>query len=278
VLSDPCPRVPAPGNKPERLSGHGVGLDQVANAVRTANAERRTGDTEVAGTHYTVYTGAFLTTVEDVARLVVGSHGGVPVYLSDVVSVSLMPETYRQIVTYSSGPLYSGDKPADNAPAVTVAIAKKKGSNGVSVANAILQRIDSLKGQLIPENVHMEVTRNYGETANDKVNELIFKLFVATGAVTVLVLVALGWKPALVVTLVIPVVLLMTVFSAFVMGFTIDRVSLFALIFAIGILVDDAIVVVENIYRRWPTWRRPRKRSTPRPSGWTACSAGSFCP
>ncbi len=137
------------------------------------------------------------------------------------------------------------------APAVTIAIAKKEGTNGVSVANAVLAQLDVLKANTIPDNVHVEITRNYGETANEKVNELIVKLFVATAAVTLLIMIALGWRAAFVVAVVIPVVILMTVFFAWLMGFTIDRVSLFALIFSIGILVDDAIVVVENIYRRW---------------------------
>ena len=140
---------------------------------------------------------------------------------------------------------------SDGDLAVTVAIAKKEGSNGVTVANDIRAMVESLKGRLIPEQVHVEITRNYGDSAQEKVNELLFKLVVATGIVTILVWWALGLKPAIVVTVVIPVVILMTVFAAFVMGFSIDRVSLFALIFSIGILVDDAIVVVENIYRRW---------------------------
>jgi multidrug efflux pump subunit AcrB len=236
---------------PQRLSGFGVTLDAIAQTIRTANAERRTGHLEGADGHFTIYTGAFLKTASDVERLVVGTHGGNPVYVRDVAEVTLEPEDYRQQVNYYTGPSYPGGKQADGMPAVTVAIAKKEGSNGVTVASAILEKVERLKGQLVPDNVYVEVTRNYGETANDKVNELIFKLFVATGAVTVLVLLALGLKPAIVVTLVIPVVLLMTVFSAWIMGYSIDRVSLFALIFSIGILVDDAIVVVENIYRRW---------------------------
>ena len=124
-------------------------------------------------------------------------------------------------------------------------------SNGVSVANDILTYIERLKGTLIPDNIHVEVTRNYGETANEKVNELIFKLFVVTFAVTLLIWLALGLRAAVVVLIVIPVVILLTVFCAWLLGYTIDRVSLFALIFSIGILVDDAIGVVENIYRRW---------------------------
>ena len=236
---------------PERLSGFRLGLDQVAETIRTANNERQTGSTEVGNLHYTVYTGAFLRSASDVGRLVIGTRDGAPVYVRDVAEVRLGAEEYRQVVNYYTGPAYPGEAKAAGEAAVTIAIAKKEGSNGVTVANALLAKVDALKGRLIPDNVQVEVTRNYGATANDKVNELIFKLFVATGAVTVLVLLALGLRPAVVVTLVIPVVLLMTVFAALLLGYTIDRVSLFALIFAIGILVDDAIVVVENIYRRW---------------------------
>jgi multidrug efflux pump subunit AcrB len=237
---------------PQRLAGYGVTLDQLAQTIKSANGERRTGSVEAGEAHFTVYTGSFLKGAGDVERLVLGSRQGAPVFVRDVAEVTLAPEDYRQQVNYYTGPSYpDAAVKADGSPAVTVAIAKKPGSNGVSVANDILAKVAALKGELIPDNVHVEVTRNYGQTANAKVNELIFKLFVATGAVTVLVFLALGWKPAVVVTLVIPVVLLMTVFSAWIMGYTIDRVSLFALIFSIGILVDDAIVVVENIYRRW---------------------------
>lgn len=121
----------------------------------------------------------------------------------------------------------------------------------MTVAEGVLDQVEYLKGRIIPDNVEVSVTRNYGKTANDKVNELIFKLFVATGAVTVLIWIFLGLRAAVVVLIVIPVVILVTVFAAWIMGFTIDRVSLFALIFSIGILVDDAIVVIENIYRHW---------------------------
>ena len=237
--------------EPQRLAGFGVTLDQLAGTLQTANAERRTGQLERNERDLTVYAGSFLTSASDVERLMIGTHQGAPVYVRDVARVTLAPEEYRQQVAYFTGAAYPGEARADGMPAVTIALAKKEGSNGVTVANAILEKAERLRGQLIPDNVHVEVTRNYGASANDKVNELIFKLFVATGAVTVLVIFALGIKPAIVVTLVIPVVLLMTVFSAWIMGYTIDRVSLFALIFSIGILVDDAIVVVENIYRRW---------------------------
>lgn len=236
---------------PERLSGYAISLDQVANTIKTANSEQQAGGIEAGNTHFMVMTGSFLKTVEDISRLVVGTHNQVPIYVHDIAKVVQQPEDARQLVNYYSGAAAKGVE-ANAMPAVTIAVAKKEGSNGVSVANAIIKRVNDLKGSMIPSNVEVSVTRNYGQTANDKVNELIFKLFMATGFVFILVLLAFrALKPAIVVVLVIPVVLLMTIFAAWLMGYTIDRVSLFALIFSIGILVDDAIVVVENIYRRW---------------------------
>lgn len=240
--------------RPERLSGYNVSLDQVVQTIRTANSERKAGDTESAGKYFMVYTGSFLRTADDVADLVIATRNGAPIYVRDVADVAEEPEEPGSLVTYYSGYEYGDRRTVNGVPAVTIAIAKKVGSNGVTVAENILGKIDRLRDHqigLITPDVHVEVTRNYGETARNKVNSLILKLFIATGAVTILVWFFLGWRPALVVTLVIPVVLLMTVFSAWIGDFTIDRVSLFALIFSIGILVDDAIVVIENIYRRW---------------------------
>ncbi|MDQ7075233.1 MAG: efflux RND transporter permease subunit [Gammaproteobacteria bacterium] len=237
---------------PERMAGFGISLDQLANTIRTANSKRGVGSVEAWDKSFRVYTGSFLRNARDVERLVVAIREGAPVYVRDVAKVIHGPEETNQLVNYYSGAAYSDANPvANGAPAVTLAIAKKKGSNGVSVANDILAKVEALKGRLIPDNVHVSVTRNYGESANQKVNELIFKLFIATGIVTLLVWWFLGSRASFVVTLVIPVVILVTVFFAWILEFTIDRVSLFALIFSIGILVDDAIVVVENIYRRW---------------------------
>ncbi len=237
---------------PERLSGFGISFDQVAETIRTANSEQQAGNVEAGDTHFTVVTGSFLRNANDISRLVVGSYGGVPIYVRDVARVFQGPEEAKQLVAYYTGPTSEREVEAEGEPAVTIAIAKKIGSNGVTVANAVLDKVEALKGRLIPSNVYISVTRNYGETANDKVNELIFKLFMATGFVFLLVLFAFrALRPAFVVLLVVPVVILITVFTAWILGYTIDRVSLFALIFSIGILVDDAIVVVENIYRRW---------------------------
>ncbi len=238
---------------PDRLTGYGIGLDQIAQTIRTANSEKGLGSVESSDQDFQVYSGSFLKNAHDVARLMIGTQGGMPIRVRDVANVFTGPEETQRMVTYTTGKAYTDEAGvvANQAPAVTIAIAKKKGANGVTVAHDVLAKVEELKGRLIPNNVHIAVTRNYGESANEKVNELLFKLMVATLAVTLLVWFSLGLKPAIVTLVVIPVVILMTVFAALIMGYTIDRVSLFALIFSIGILVDDAIVVVENIYRRW---------------------------
>jgi len=238
---------------PERLAGFGISIDQIAGAITSANEKKKVGYSENEGTSFEVYSGTFLRHASDLEQIIVGTFNGSPIYLRDVATITEGPGEARNSVQYFTGPAAEGDiaRAPHGAPAVTIALAKKTGTNGVSVANAILDKVEQLKGRIIPQNVHVAVTRNYGETANDKVNELIVKLFVATGAVTILIWMFLGMRAAIVVLIVIPVVILITVFSAWVLGYTIDRVSLFALIFSIGILVDDAIVVVENIYRRW---------------------------
>ncbi len=240
---------------PERLSGYDVTVDQITNTVRTANSELGLGRIESQNSSSKIYSGSFLRSARDVEELVVTINDGSPVYVRDIAKVTYGPSDTKNLVQYYTAPqqLAEGDEEAYSAPAVTVAIAKKKGSNGVKVAEDILAMVDSLKGTVIPDDVHIEVTRDYGQSAKEKVNGLILKLFIATGIVVILIWAALNfrWEPAIVVMIVIPVVILITVFYALLTGYTIDRVSLFALIFSIGILVDDAIVVVENIYRRW---------------------------
>jgi multidrug efflux pump subunit AcrB len=239
---------------PSRLASYGITIDEVSNVIRNANVRQYSGNIELDNTNINVYSGSFLQKVSDIENLVVSNINGKPIYVRDIAKVGYKTEETSQIVSH-----YSGNKDlqkntdfvANGEQAVTIAVAKKFGTNGVKVSNDILKKVEELKGTLIPKDVHIEVSRDYGKSAKNKVNALIKKLFIATGAVTILVFLALGWRPALVVTLVIPVVLLMTIFAAWILGMTIDRVSLFALIFSIGILVDDAIVVTENIYRRW---------------------------
>jgi len=237
---------------PERLSGFGISLPQVAQTIQTANSETTAGDVEAGGTSLTVRTGSFLKTAGDIKRLVVGIRNGAPVYVRDVARVSHEPAEPKKISSFYTGPAYDGTNPvAHGAQAVTIAIAKKENTNGVVVANRLLEKVESLKGDLIPSNVHIEVTRDYGKTANDKVNELLAAMLEAAFIVSILCLIGLGARAAFVVITVIPVVILLTIWWAMMVDYTIDRVSLFALIFSIGILVDDATVVVENIFRHW---------------------------
>jgi len=237
---------------PERLSGHGITLDELAQTIRTANTELNAGGIESGNRVFTVYSGAFLTTAQDVANLVISIKDDAPVYVRDVASVKQEPADAEQVVTFYSGHPQNDLVPeATGVPAVTIAVAKKVGTNGVTVAESILAKLESLKGTLIPDDVNVTITRNYGESADQKVNELLLALFEAAIAVSILCLIGLGIRAASVVTAVIPIVILVTVWAAWILDYTIDRVSLFALVFSIGILVDDATVVVENIFRRW---------------------------
>ncbi len=234
-----------------KLASYNLSIGQVAQAIRSANSELEAGHYELGENAYKVYSGTFLSNAADVSKLVVGVANGGPVFLADIANVTSGPSETHNLVRHYSGLAFSGEFPAEGAPAVTVAFSKIKGSNGITVSKNILERVEQLKGYLIPDNVHVVVTRDYGQSAEQKVNELLFKLVVATGVVTLLIWWFLGLRPAIVTLIIIPIVILITVFGAWMIDFTIDRVSLFALIFSIGILVDDAIVVVENIYRRW---------------------------
>ncbi|HFD79560.1 MAG TPA: efflux RND transporter permease subunit [Gammaproteobacteria bacterium] len=237
---------------PERLAGYGITLDQLAQTINAANNKSPAGYAEAAGHDFTVFTGEFLHSAEDVASLIVATRGGKPIYVRDVANVTEGPEETRHMAAYFTGPAApEGTKPADGESAVTIALAKKKGTNGVTVARDMLERLELLKGRLIPDNVRVSITRNYGKTANDKVNDLLEAMFEAATIVAILCLIGLGVRAAFVVITVIPIVILITIWAAWVLHYTIDRVSLFALIFSIGILVDDATVVVENIFRRW---------------------------
>ena len=238
--------------KPERLTGYDITIAQIAQTIRTANAELPAGNIESGNLTYSVVSGSFLTNAQEIARLVVGVKNGVPVYLRDVAYVYDGPEETKRYVTFDSGYSYANKNTyANGEAAVTIAIAKKIGSNGVSVSKNILKRLDALKGNLIPDNVNIEITRDYGKSADEKVNELLTALFEAAIAVSILCLIGLGIRAASVVIVIIPIVVLITIWSAWIIDYTIDRVSLFALVFSIGILVDDATVVVENIFRRW---------------------------
>jgi multidrug efflux pump subunit AcrB len=231
---------------PHRLAAFKLTLDDLRKALGGANTSAAAGSLVNQGQEVLVQAGNFLMQVEDVADLVVGVHQGAPVFLQDVADVSVGPDTAERYVTHGLGPA-SGASGRYNA--VTLAVAKKPGENAVDVAEQVIARFEHMKGVHFPDGVEASITRNYGATAQDKAQTLIKKLIFATLSVILLVLMALGKREALVVGAAVIVTLAITLFASWAWGFTLNRVSLFALIFSIGILVDDAIVVVENIHR-----------------------------
>ncbi|MFC2967550.1 efflux RND transporter permease subunit [Acidimangrovimonas pyrenivorans] len=233
---------------PEKLALYGITLQQLAGKVQGANRSLNTGKVRDHGQQIDLVAGKTLTTSAEIGNLLLTSRDGRPVYVRDVAKIEFVPDTSDHIVSnVSKGP----DGKIVREPAVTLAVAKRAGSNAVIVADQILHKVHSLEGSLIPDTVNVKVTRDYGETANEKANELLFHLGLATLSIIGLVLLAVGWRESIVVAIVIPVTILLTLFAAWIMGYTLNRVSLFALIFSIGILVDDAIVVIENIARHW---------------------------
>ena len=233
---------------PERLSLYGVTLQQLVGKVKEANRSFLAGRTRGAGASIPLVAGQTLKGRPDIGLLLITTRDGRPVYVRDVakVVVDARPEEHR---VWHMMP--GDDGKLTRVPAVEIAVAKRPGANAVVIAEEVLHRVDHLKNRLVPETLTVEVTRNYGETADEKANELLFHLGLATVSIVLLVGLVIGWREGLVVLIVIPTTILLTMFAAWLMGYTINRVSLFALIFSIGILVDDAIVVIENIARHW---------------------------
>ncbi|UWQ01005.1 efflux RND transporter permease subunit [Aliiroseovarius crassostreae] len=232
---------------PERLALYGITLQQLAGKVEAANRAFPTGLVRDRGEQIALVAGRTLRAPAEIANLLLTARDGRAVYVRDVADVSFVPDASQSIVNQVT----RDDHGLHRTPAVTLAIAKRAGANAVVVAEEVLHKVEALKGQLIPDSIHVSITRDYGETANEKANELLFHLGLATISIVGLVLFAIGWRESIVVAVVIPVTILLTLFSAWIMGYTLNRVSLFALIFSIGILVDDAIVVIENIARHW---------------------------
>ncbi|MEO8579669.1 MAG: efflux RND transporter permease subunit [Gemmatimonadales bacterium] len=225
-----------------RLAASGVTPGEVAMALRGANARLQAGELSAADQVYRINVGAPLSTPAEVGSVVVAVRGGAPVYVRNVATVT---DDFGETTTYVSHLGRNGSAEG----AVTIAVAKRKGANATQVTKAVMERVDATKGRLLPADVRLEVTRDYGETAGDKARELILHLLIATLSVTVLIWIFLGWREAAVVLVAVPVTLALTLFAYYALGYTLNRITLFALIFSIGILVDDAIVVVENIYR-----------------------------
>jgi multidrug efflux pump subunit AcrB len=234
---------------PERLALYGVTLQQLADRVAEANQSFPAGDVTGLDRTLSVIAGQTLRGPGDIGLLQLTTRDGRPVYVRDVADIVVggAPVEARTWTLTRD----EDETEWTRLPAVTLAIAKREGANAVLVAENVLARLELLRGDLIPEDISVEITRNYGEAANEKANELLFTLALATVSIALLVTVFIGWREGVVVAIVIPTTILLTLFASNLMGYTINRVSLFALIFSIGILVDDAIVVIENIARHW---------------------------
>ncbi|WP_319531894.1 efflux RND transporter permease subunit [uncultured Cohaesibacter sp.] len=233
---------------PEKLALYGITLQQLVGKVEAANTSFMVSNLRERNKSLPVAVGQTLHGIPDIGLLLLTSRDNRPVYVKDVAKVIVGNSQNDQRVWHLT-PKDGGG--FERLPAVSLAIAKRKGANAVNIAHAIETRVEQLKGQIIPEGVKVDVTRNYGETANEKANELLYHLGLATISIVILVGVAIGIREGIVVFIVIPTTILLTLAAAYLMGYTINRVSLFALIFAIGILVDDAIVMIENISRHW---------------------------
>jgi multidrug efflux pump subunit AcrB len=236
---------------PQKAASYGVSMQSLKAALTSANQSSDAGSLINLNREIPVQAGRFLVNADEVKSLVIGVHDGKPVYLSDVARVRQEPDQPESYVWFGSGPAAAqkGIQQQGEFPAVTIAVAKKPGTNAVDISRQVIDRLQQLQGVYIPDDVQVTVTRNYGATANEKAQTLIGKLIFATSFVVLLVLFALGWREAIIVGIAVVITLAMTLFASWAWGFTLNRVSLFALIFSIGILVDDAIVVVENIHR-----------------------------
>ncbi|WP_234188273.1 efflux RND transporter permease subunit [Shinella sp. NM-101] len=232
---------------PERLSLYGITLQQLAAKIEGANRSFRVGTVRQAGEQRAVVAGRTLQELSEIGNILLTARDGRPVYVRDVARTVLATSPAESRVT----DIRRTADGLQRAPAVSLAVAKRPGTNAVVIADDIVKRLEQIRGQIFPKDVEMTVTRDYGETANEKANELLFHLGLATVSIVALVAFAIGWREAMVVAVVIPITILLTLFASWIMGYTLNRVSLFALIFSIGILVDDAIVVIENIARHW---------------------------
>jgi multidrug efflux pump subunit AcrB len=245
------PRVVRVEPDPDRMAAAGISWTQLTGALQAASVRRSAGSAVRENREIRIEVGPLFRGPEEVGRVVVGLSQGRPVYASQVARVIDGPDEATDAVFFSPGPAgASAGVPAGSEyEAVTIALSKRRGANATALAENVLRKVEDLRPRLLPAEVRVDVTRNYGETAQEKSNELVDHLLLATLSVVVLISLAMGWRSGLVVGIAVPVTLALTLFIYYVAGYTLNRVTLFALIFSIGILVDDAIVVVENIER-----------------------------
>lgn len=247
----------------EKLAESGLEFLGVANYISANNQEYSSGKFNSNDEEFTVKSGTFIETEEDLLNLIVGTYKGRPIYLKQVAKVIDGPEIPKSYVSFGYAKS-AGEKRAQyfsEYPAITISIAKRKGADAMKISDLIMDKVDVLEETLIPNDVHVEVTRNYGETASHKVAELLMHLIGAIVAVTFVVMLSMGWRGGLVVFLSVPITFALTLFSYYFLDYTLNRITLFALVFVTGIVVDDSIIIAENMHRHFKMRKLPFKQA-----------------
>ncbi|MBA4317834.1 MAG: multidrug transporter AcrB [Flavobacterium sp.] len=246
----------------DKMAENGVDALGIMSMIQANNGSSQSGSFVQNDQEYLVTTGQFLSNSEDVENLVVGVNKNMPVYLKQVATVQDGPSTAKSYVSFGYGKANEKFKTAKSEyPAVTISIGKVKGADAMKISAKIIDKVEQLKKGLIPNDVHVEVTRNYGETASHKVGELLLHLGIAIIAVTILVILAMGWRGGLVVFFSVPLTFALTLFAYYLLGYTLNRITLFALVFVVGIVVDDSIIIAENMHRHFKMKRLPFKQA-----------------
>ncbi|PIB39339.1 efflux RND transporter permease subunit [Maribacter sp. 4G9] len=246
----------------DKLAASGLDFLGVSEMIKANNSQLNSGSFDKNDTEFLVQTGKFLETVTDVENLVVGVQQNRPIYLKQVGEIIDGPEIPQNYVSLGFGQASeNASEYTSEYPAVTVSVAKRKGADAMKIAEVIIDKVDHLRTTLIPDDVHVEVTRNYGETASHKVSELLLHLIGSIIAVTFVVMLAMGWRGGLVVFLSVPITFALTLLSYYMLDYTLNRITLFALVFVTGIVVDDSIIIAENMHRHFKMKRLPFKQA-----------------
>ncbi len=246
----------------DKLAASGLDFLGVAEMIKANNQQMSSGSFDKNDTEFLVTTGNFLKSATDVENLVVGVQQNQPIYLKQVAYIFDGPEIPNKYVSFGfGGASESTSKYPSEYPAVTISVAKRKGADAMKIADVIIDKVDHLRSNLIPDDVHVEITRNYGETASQKVSELLMHLIGAIIAVTLVVMLAMGWRGGLVVFLSVPITFALTLLSYYLLDYTLNRITLFALVFVTGIVVDDSIIIAENMHRHFKMKRLPFKQA-----------------
>lgn len=246
----------------EKLASSGLDFMTVSEMIRANNSQLNSGSFDRNDTEFLIATGQFLENVTDVENLVIGVQQNQPIYLKQVATIIDGPEVPQNYVSLGFGqgsPKASEFK--SEYPAVTLSVAKRKDADAMKIAEIIIDKVEHLRSSLIPDDVHVEITRNYGETASEKVSELLWHLIGSIFAVTLVVMLAMGWRGGLVVFLSVPITFALTLLSYYMMDYTLNRITLFALVFVTGIVVDDSIIIAENMHRHFKMKRLPFKQA-----------------